>query len=354
MADEEQVAILKQGVRVWNEWRKKELKVHPNLSRINLRGADLLASNLNRANLHAANLIDARLNGAKMIEADLSGANLRGANLIGARLNRAKLNGAILVGVDLFGAKLGGASLRSANLRAANLHHSDLSDATLEGANLVRASLVDADLERANIANCRVYGISAWNLKLSGANQSNLVITPENEATITVDNLEVAQFIYLLLRNEKVRDVIDTITTKIVLILGHFSTEHIVVLDALRNEIRRRNYLPVLFDFDKPSNRDLTETISILAHLSRFIIADITSPRSIPQELQAIVPNLPSVPIQPILLSSQSQYGMFEHFTRFPWVLPIQRYVDLDDLLSSLGEKVIAPAEAKAKVLQKS
>ena len=34
----------------------------------------------------------------------------------------------------------------------------------------------------------------------------------------TVDNIEVAQFIYLLLHNQKIRDVIDTITSKTVLI----------------------------------------------------------------------------------------------------------------------------------------
>jgi hypothetical protein len=28
---------------------------------------------------------------------------------------------------------------------------------------------------------------------------------------VTVDNIEVAQFVYLLLHNEKIRDVIDTV-----------------------------------------------------------------------------------------------------------------------------------------------
>jgi len=39
---------------------------------------------------------------------------------------------------------------------------------------------------------------------------------------------------------------------------------------AIREELRRRDYIPILFDFDKPHSRDLTETISTLAHLSRF------------------------------------------------------------------------------------
>ena len=115
--------------------------------------------------------------------------------------------------------------------------------------------------------------------------QSNLIITRGAEAVITVDNLEVAQFIYLLLHNEKIRQVIDTITTKVVLILGRFTPERKVVLDAIREELRRRDYIPVLFDFDKPGTKDTHETIPTLARLARFLIADITEPKSIPQEL---------------------------------------------------------------------
>ena len=66
-----------------------------------------------------------------------------------------------------------------------------------------------------------------------------------------------------------------------------------------------------------------------------------------------IVPNLPSVPVQPLILTSQHEYGMFEHFTRFPWVLPLYRYTDQESLLQSLKEKVIEPAEQKAQELAK-
>jgi len=91
--------------------------------------------------------------------------------------------------------------------------------------------------------------VSAWRLKLEGAKQQNLVITRADELAITVDNIEVAQFIYLMLHNQKIRDVIDTITSKVVLILGRFTDERKAVLDALREELRKRNYLPILFDF---------------------------------------------------------------------------------------------------------
>jgi len=175
------------------------------------------------------------------------------------------------------------------------------------------------------------------------------MITKSLEPTITVDDLEVAQFLYLLLNNQKIRHVIDTITSKVVLILGNFKPERKAILDAIRDELRRRDYLPVLFDFEKPSNRDITETVSTLAHMARFVIADITDAKSIPQELMAIVPSLPSVPVQPLLLASQREYGMFEHFKRYPWVLEPYLYVDQDRLLAAITERVIGPAAKKAK-----
>ena len=90
-----------------------------------------------------------------------------------------------------------------------------------------------------------------------GPRSRNLLITSEDEPEITVDNIEVAQFIYLLLHNEKIRDVIDTIGKKAVLILGLLHPERKAVLDALREELRKRNYLPILFDFDVPATRDI-------------------------------------------------------------------------------------------------
>jgi hypothetical protein len=348
MANPEHLAILKQGVKAWNEWKEKNPIPMPdlsgaNLSKADLRGVVLVWTNLSQANLSGANLSGVRLNVANLIGADLSEACLANASLCGADLIGAKLIKTNLSGADLTGAKLSLADFIKADLTGANLSQ----------ANLMNARLVDTNLAKADLSYCHVYGIAAWDLDLTDAIQTNLVITFPEEPIITVDNLEVAQFIYLLLNNEKIRGVIDTIARKVVLILGRFTPERKAVLDAIREELRKRDYLPVLFDFDKPATRDITETVRTLAHLSRFIIADITDPSSIPLELQAVVPDL-AVPVQPLLLSGQREFGMFVDLRKkYHWVLATHQYGDINDLLATLGDKVIAPAEQKAKELEK-
>lgn len=314
--------LLRLSPRLWNFWRDYSRQMIPDLSNANLAGAKL-----SRVNLY---------------KADLTGANLSRTDLARAILNRADLSRANLADADLSGA----------DLFLTNLYETDFARANLSGAYIEGATLVKTNFQNSILSNCQVYGCSVWNIKLDKAQQRDIVITEKNEPIITVDNLEVAQFIYLLMNNERLRDVINTVTSKCVLILGRFTDDRKDVLNSMKDELRRRDWLPIIFDFVPSTNRDLTETVSILAHMARFVIADITDARSIPQELMAIVPSLPSVPVQPILLSNQKEYGMFEHFRRFPWVLEPFIYENKEMLLASLAEEVIAKAESKAEELK--
>ena len=335
-----------------------------NLNFAYLSGAILKSAKLTQADLRFTNFFEADLTEATLVEADLRSANLCSANMHKANLGEANLRGSILVQAKMDEAILTWADLRKARLDQADLTKADFSHANLTGCLLLGATLTDADLTQAQLVGteladatmtrCRVFGSSVWQVGLSGTLQKELIITPPDEAAITVDNLEVAQFIYLLLNNNKIRTVIDTITSKVVLILGRFTDERKAVLDALRDELRKRNYSPVLFDFDKPASRDLTETISTLAHMARFIIADITEPKCIPHELATIVPTL-SVPVKPLLLKGATgEYAMFQDLRKYPWVMTIHRYKDSDQLIQSLEAEIIAPVERKAKALIKS
>ena len=384
----------------WNDWlaQQRAASLPIDLSRADLVGADLCCVDLSGANLSGADLSNAHLSGANLSGANLHGAIIAGADmdcvnltradltaadvrcacvaqsdltraiLVKANLSRADFSNAELAEADLSevigtsadfnGACLFAARIFNASLKAANLTKADLSWANLSRTDLTGSLLIEADLSfvqmiqtnftSAVLERARVYGISAWDVCVDDADMSNLTITRCGEQNITVDNLKIAQFIYLLLNNKEVRHVIETVTSKAVLILGRFTAERKRVLDALREELRKHDYVPLLFDFDKPGSLDLTETISTLAHMSRFVIADITDAKSIPQELGRIVPSLPSVPVQPLLLASEFEYSMFEHFRRFPWVLRTFQYESLEHAIENLYEKVIAPAEAKA------
>jgi excinuclease UvrABC ATPase subunit len=228
----------------------------------------------------------------------------------------------------------------------------DCSNVLFTKANLTSASLININVEGAYFRSARIFGLSAWEIKGTPGDQSNLIITEEGTPVITVDDLQVAQFIYLLLNNSNVKNVIDTITSKAVLILGRFTEERKTILDAIFKELREQGYLPILFDFSGPQNRNRTETVSTLAHLAKFVIADITDAKSIPQELQAIVPHLPSVPVQPIILASQSEYGMYEHFTDYQWVLPTFHYKDVDEAVMSISKILLPQIILKLKKLK--
>jgi len=355
-------AILLNGARL----------VGANMRKADLFEAQLNGADLSRSTLDGSDLGSARLEGARLIEASLRNANLSrahldGAHLIGAhlteanlaqaKLTRAHLNRASLSGANLTDATLDHAILRKAFLFGANLNGAHLEGAILRRADLTCAALVRTRLMGADITGCHVFGSAAWAVELSGdTKQADLVITPASEPTITVDDIEVAQFLYLLLHNERVQGAIDTITTKVVLILGRFSApERKAVLDALRIELREKNrgYVSVVFDFTKPRSQTTVETVTLLARMARFVIADLTDAKSVLQELQAIVPMSPKLAVQPIIVASQDEPGMLDFLQSFRSFCDLYRYEDPRHLLDDLDRCVIAPAEAKVNELRR-
>jgi len=290
-----------------------------------------------------ANLSGADLSGARLVEAHLSKANLSEANLSEANLVEANLVEANLSGADLRGANLDGAHLEAANL----------SGADLSGADLQCCPLVDTNLTNADITGCYVWGVSAWGVKLEGTKQQNLFITRYDEPSVTVDNIEVAQFVHLLLHNEKIRDIIDTVGKKGVLLLGRFTEGRMEILERLREKLRSLGFVPMVFNFDKPETKDFTETVRLLANLSKFVIVDITNPRSTPLELQAAVPDY-MIPFAPILQEGEEPFAMLVDLqNKYDWVLqPIFSYPSVERLIEGLEDKIVRPAEAKFNELQ--
>src|SRR5258708_6622489 len=140
MANQEHLDKLKQGVEVWNQWKREYFDENAD-KRAYFFDADLSGMNLEGVYLEEVSLRYANLSGAK-----LKGADLSVSSLVGADLSGADLSGATLEGTDFSIADLSGANLSGANLSMADLSRANLSQANLSGAELRGTILGDVDL----------------------------------------------------------------------------------------------------------------------------------------------------------------------------------------------------------------
>jgi uncharacterized protein YjbI with pentapeptide repeats len=382
-------AVEHQDATIWNTWREDAKIERPNLkgadlSNVVLQEVNLMVTDLtgvclqnatisasfdyavlNKANLRGACMHDCRFNETQLVEADCRECDFSSSQIVASNFSLAQLQKAAFkrcdledtvfdwadlsdtnfYQADLFMASLKFATLRRTNFVGANLNHAHLTGAQLTECNLRRTLFIDSDIRETTIKDCAVYGVAAWRLKRDEFTcQRNLRVSDDDEAPLFVDDIEVAQFINLMVHNPRIREVIDTISRKGVLILGRFTAERKLVLDAIRDKLRSLGFVPVLFDFEQPSQRDFEETIKILAGLSRFVIADITNPSSSPLEIHATVPDY-MIPFVPLIKSNETPFSMFEGLQqKYWWVLDTLEYPSSDALTRALENMVIAPA----------
>jgi len=246
---------------------------------------------------------------------------------------------------DLTHMNLSGRELTGIDFRGVGLYEADLSHANLTNANLRQARLVRTNFEGADLSGARIYGVSAWDIDLTDAIQRDLIVTPGEDSVVTVADLELAQFVYLLITNRNLRHIIDTITSKVVLLLGRFKPDRKPILDIAKAYLRGLGYVPVLFDFQPPASRDLTETVSTLAQLARFVLVDLTDPSSVPHELMAVVPHV-RVPVVTLIENGHTPYAMFGDLVgKYHWLLPPRKYADASDVLNNVLPSLRADAE---------
>jgi uncharacterized protein YjbI with pentapeptide repeats len=309
-----------------------------NLGGAVLEGADLYGADLSFANLSAVSGAHAMLEHTMLFHAHVSGS-FRASSFVGSELGEVSLRGdcrdAIFTGAHLRDAEVLQCILDGAVLGKATLDRATFQDVSLAGCDLRGASLVETTFYGARLDGCRVYGASVWGVDMTNVTQRQLIVTDE-DPHLSVDDLELAQFLYLMINNTKLHNVIEAMTSKFVLILGRFSPQGKPVLEQTRVWLLDNGFAPIIFDFEPSGTRDLTETITLLARLVRFIVADLTDPSSIPHELASIVPSMPSVPVLPFIRAGMRPYAMFEHLLRYPWVRPVVEYQDSQDLILKL------------------
>jgi len=173
MANAEHLKMLSSGVKEWNEWRKDNINIKPDLSYANLSEANLSHADLSYVDLFHAHLFDTNLSHADMYKADLYKADLENANLSNANLSEAELNPANLYNAKLSHANLSRANLFNANLYNANLFHANLSHAHLSDTNLSKTRMHETNFNECYLGGV-IFGLTDLSTCL-GLSSTNVV-----------------------------------------------------------------------------------------------------------------------------------------------------------------------------------
>jgi hypothetical protein len=183
MANQEHLEILAKGVEAWNEWRKANPNIRPDLSRVRLRSSpdpwSFAESFLARdADVHVPDMCNANFNDVTFRSANLCRVNLKNAKLVGADLASASLCESLLAGAR-FGPRLHGDGPLAANLTGADLTRADLTKSNLTAvemklANLTGACLVGSWLVGANLYETRVVGADFDGARIGGTAFGNI------------------------------------------------------------------------------------------------------------------------------------------------------------------------------------
>jgi uncharacterized protein YjbI with pentapeptide repeats len=317
MNEDDRSRILMQGAAVWNAWRSQnpapvtfssphwydcpgpggmQLK---GKNRLDFSGMNLSGTSMYRAFAEGLDLRNAVFEGSHFEEGDFSRADFRGATFRSTMFNKTILTGANLDG------------------------------ATFVNCNLNRVNLVGASFRVKEITETVVYGIAAWDLVTSDEmKQSKLVIEKTYEfysnliqhgtIPMMVDDIELAQFIHYLNDHKKMRDTLNILNDKGVLLLGRFKDGGLERLYSIREWLQSKGYMAMIFDFARPDNLSLTETVVTMAGLSKFIFVDLSG-ASVPAELQAVLSQ-----VKKPVLAFGDPYALFPDLADRTWVRTIE------------------------------
>lgn len=187
MADQEHLDILKQGVNVWNQWRKEHPEIQPDLSRAKLTGADLQSFNLGGTKLQDTALSFANLRGSDLRGSDLRHASLDRTDLTEANLTNCTLFFSNAGNADFSGAYCCGLSAECTGFQGAFFKGADLGYASFSQCNLEYTSFISANLQRASFYFGN-YGGSRGSLKRADFRDANLSEADLREADLSEGN----------------------------------------------------------------------------------------------------------------------------------------------------------------------
>ena len=309
--------ILMQGAAVWNEWRSQN-PAPLTFSAPHWYGSPghggMQVKGKNRVDFSGMNL-----SGASIYQAFAEGLNLRNAVFEGSHFEEG----------DFSRADFSGATFRNTKFNKTILTGANLDGSTFVNCNLNRVNLVGALFRVKEITETVVYGIAAWDVVTSDEmKQSKLVIEKtyelysdliqQGKIPMMVDDIELAQFVYYLNDHKKMRDTLNILNDKGVLLLGRFKDGGLERLYSIREWLQSKGYIAMIFDFARPDNLSLTETVVTMAGLSKFIFVDLSG-ASVPAELQAVLSQ-----VKKPMLAFGDPYALFPDLADQTWVRTIE------------------------------
>jgi uncharacterized protein YjbI with pentapeptide repeats len=315
-------------------------------------------SDLSKTNLQGIELTNLP---HRFSRADFSGSDLRRANCVNVNFDTAAFDGAKLEGACFENCGFLGSSFTEASaigarfincrFQGAHFESADLENAQFLGCNLYGANLQRANLQSSVFQSCRIFGISLWGTKGEPAITASLNTDSgtSGEPVFEVDGLHIAVFLDSLWRGNGIREFVDGMSSTLVLILGRFTPDYNKqVLNSIRSDLRSRGYTAIMYDTSDASSRNDSGIIQILSRLSRFVIADITDPKSTPHELAQYVPFAP-IPTQ-CVIRDQTPFSLEIDNGLYQWVLPTRRYPDTEGMIGDLGSIVANLEECRTRV----
>ena len=87
--------------------------------------------------------------------------------------------------------------------------------------------------------------------------------------------------------------------------------------------------------------------------MSRFVIADLTDPKVVLQEIDVILTEFPSVLVRPIILKgSDIPITLLDHAQKKALIQPVFHYTDKEHLIDNLDNEIVKPAIDRAEELE--
>lgn len=188
MANEEQLAILRQGVEVWNEWRKKNYRVKVDLSEAKLSGLNLREIDFGQVCLNGARLNNAYLREATLIDVEMKEVFLKDAYLGYSIIWNANLEGSDLRECIFYGSTLSNVNLKQANMGSANFDNTFLNKVDMSGASLVNTTMRNTSMTDLNIDHAYLKGAVLANNNLRNV-QGIETVRHGGPSTIGIDTL---------------------------------------------------------------------------------------------------------------------------------------------------------------------